>query len=85
MNLIADQYKNTFNSVNKSPISSQVLLPVALSIVDDNYHKYNEKITQNELENALISLKPTSLGIDMVHNNFLKNLTTHIKKTTERT
>ena len=77
--LIADQYKNTFNSVAKSPISVQVLMPVALSIVDESYQKYNRKITQNEMENALMSLKPTSPGMDMIHNNFLKNLTNEYK------
>ena len=35
---------------------------------------YNNEISLYEIESAIHKLKLTSPGIDMVHNNFLKNI-----------
>ena len=79
-NLIADTYNKTLNTTIKSPISKQILLPVSLSLVDETPYDYNDKICPIELENALASLKPTTPGMDMIHNSFLKNLPDQYKK-----
>ena len=73
-NIIAENYKIAFNSKCKSNISTSLLLPVASALTDENYYDFNKEISLYEVKNVIANLKPTSPGIDMVHNSFLKNL-----------
>ena len=73
-NEIAKNYEKTFNVICNSDISTQVLIPITMALIDETENEYNCKITKKELLNAVAHLKPTCPGEDLIHNKFLKNL-----------
>ena len=75
--LIAEAYKNAFNTKCRSPIAQSLLLPIATSAMEGDEEPYNKPIQEYEVREAIKSLKLNSPGTDMVHNAFLKNLPDH--------
>ena len=79
-NLIADNFEKTFNVECNSNISSKILIPITIAILEDCYQDYNNEITLYELQNAVNNLKLSCAGEDLIHNSFIKNLPTKYLK-----
>ena len=73
-NKLAENYEKLLNIKNVSEISSQILIPTSIALIDECSVGYNMEITMDELQDSISKLKPTCPGSDLIHNNFLKKL-----------
>ena len=72
--IIANTYKEAFNSKCSSRNAPSLMLSIAAASIEGENEPYNQKIEEFEVIQAIKTLKDTSPGIDLVHNNFLKNM-----------
>ena len=71
-NKIAESYEKIFNVKTVSDISTQILVPTSIALIDESEYGYNKEITIEELKESISNLKPTCPGNDFIQNNLLK-------------
>ena len=70
--MLADKYENLFKCKDRQKRNCRYLLPITMGLVDDSSEPYNLPITVAELDLSLSTLKMSSPGEDLIHNNMLK-------------
>ena len=73
-NKLAENFEKELNIKSVSEISSQILIPSSIALIDECTDGYNMEITIDEMQDSISKLKPTCPGSDLIHNNFLKKL-----------
>lgn len=71
---IACNYSKMLNSHSHLVDGTNLLVPISIALIDESNSIYNKSFTLDELQCGLNSLRSTSPGNDMLHNEMLKRL-----------
>ena len=70
--MMADKFEKLFECKERQKRNCKYLLPITIGLTDDSIVPYNNNLNMNELVSAMRTLKLSSPGIDLIHNNMLK-------------